>query len=210
MKMNGTAHMGIGAATGLVVSNIIHSDISTTLLLVGVGGIAGLMPDIDIDGKLSNKITISHKIFRTITCFTGFLLMLYSYLQGIANEKWIGIAIGIIIIILSSFITQRRMLTITGIAVTAGGISLAENWLELLGVFIIIASLVPHRSYTHSIVGVLFFAVIAFQFEYSLGIQGIFAACLGGYISHLLADLKILPFNKRGVKLFLPFSKHEF
>ncbi|MFP3359460.1 metal-dependent hydrolase, partial [Planococcus sp. SIMBA_143] len=28
--------------------------------------------------------------------------------------------------------------------------------------------------------------------------------------SHLMADMKYLPFNKRGIKLFLPLSSKEF
>ncbi|WP_338137913.1 metal-dependent hydrolase [Niallia circulans] len=73
-----------------------------------------------------------------------------------------------------------------------------------------IASFTSHRSYTHSILGVIFFGIIAADLETSLGINGLFYTCIGGYISHLLADLKILPVNKRGVKLFLPLSSKEF
>jgi inner membrane protein len=76
-------------------------------------------------------------------------------------------------------------------------------------VYVIIASITSHRSYTHSILGVIFFGIIASKLEVSLGIHGVYYACLGGYISHLLADLKVLPFNKRGIKLFLPVSKIE-
>ncbi len=209
-KMKGSAHLTIGAVSGLVVSNIIHTNITTTILFVGLGAVSGLIPDIDIDGKLSNKITISHKIIRTVACIIGFLLMIYSYLEGSTPSKWFGITLGIVIIMLSSFIKQRHMLTVTGLAVLIAGFSLDRTWLWLLGIFIIAASLVPHRSYTHSILGILFFGVIAYQLELSIGIEGIFTCCIAGYISHLLADMKMLPFNKRGVKFFLPLSKHEF
>lgn len=208
--MKGSAHFTIGAASGLVVSNIVHTDITTTFLFVGLGAVTGLIPDIDIDGKLSNKITISHKIIRTVACVIGFLLMIYSFLEGNETSKWLGLALGFGIILLSSFIKQRHMLTITGIAVLAAGFSLDKIWLWMLGIFIIAASIVPHRSYTHSILGILFFGVIAYQFELSIGIEGVFTCCMAGYISHLLADMKMLPFNKRGVKFFLPLSKHEF
>jgi inner membrane protein len=102
------------------------------------------------------------------------------------------------------------MLTITGLGVLAGGISLQEIWLIMLGIYIIIASFVPHRSYTHSLLGIVFFALISHYLEASLRIEGIFLTCLLGYISHLVADMKVLPFNKRGVKFFLPFSAKEF
>lgn len=207
--MNGTAHTAIGAATGFMVANTFQTDPSTTLLLVGLGGVSGLVPDLDIDGKLRNKITLSHKVIRTAAQLIGILMIFYSVFEGRATEKWIGVGIGVVMLGLSSSIKQRHMLTITGIGVLAGGFSLQESWLMLLGIYILIASFVAHRSYTHSILGVVFFGIIAFQFEASIGIEGVFYTCLAGYISHLIADMKFLPFNKRGIKLFLPLSSKE-
>ncbi|MDP4171142.1 MAG: metal-dependent hydrolase [Bacillota bacterium] len=208
--MNGTQHMTIGAATGWIVSRTIPHDMPTTLLLVGLGAVTGLLPDIDVDGKLSNKITFSHKVIRSVAQAIGLLMIVYSLLVGVGTAKFQGIGIGVGMMIVSSFLTQRRMLTVTGIGVLAVGISLHQSWLTLLGVYIIIASFIPHRSYTHSIAGVIFFSVIAKQFQTSCGINGAFTVCMAGYISHLIADMKILPFNKRGVKFFLPLWKKEF
>lgn len=207
--MNGTVHAALGASAGFITANYLQSDPSATLFLVAAGGIAGLMPDTDVDGKLSNKITLSYKLIRSVAQLIGLLMIIYSFLEGGTSEKWVGIGIGSAMIFLSSFLTQRRMLTVTGIGVLAVGFSLQESWLFLCGIYIIIASFVPHRTYTHSIIGIIFFAIIAFRFEESIGIDGVFIACLTAYISHLLADMKLLPFNKRGVKLFLPFSNKE-
>ncbi|PAE44568.1 metal-dependent hydrolase [Bacillus sp. 7884-1] len=207
--MNGTAHTAIGAATGFIAANTFHSSPTETIILVGLGAVSGLMPDLDIDGKLRGKITLSHKVIRLTALLIGIMMVFYSFYEGRAAEKWFGIGSGLVIMIVSSLIKQKHMLTITGIGVLIGGISLSEVWLILLGVFVIIASITSHRSYTHSILGVIFFGIIASKLEVSLGIDGVFYACLGGYISHLLADLKILPFNKRGIKLFLPVSKIE-
>ena len=207
--MNGTAHAAIGAATGFIVANTFQASPSETALFVGLGAIAGLMPDLDIDGKLRGKITLSHKLIRMAAQLIGILMIFYSFYEGSSTEKWLGLGIGLGIMVISGFIKQKHMLTITGIGVLAGGFSLSEMWLILLGVYIIIASLTSHRSYTHSILGVIFFGVIASKLEISLRIDGVFYACLSGYISHLIADLKILPFNKRGIKLFLPVSSIE-
>lgn len=209
LTLNGTAHTAIGAATGFVAANTFHSSPTETIILVGLGAVSGLMPDLDIDGKLRGKITLSHKVIRLTALFIGVLMVFYSFYEGRALDKWFGIGSGLVIMIVSSLIKQKHMLTITGIGVLIGGISLSEVWLLLLGVYIVIASISSHRSYTHSILGVLFFGIIALKLEVSLGINGVFYACLGGYISHLIADLKILPFNKRGIKLFLPVSKIE-
>jgi inner membrane protein len=209
LTLNGTAHTAIGAATGFIAANTFHSSPTETIILIGLGAVSGLMPDLDIDGKLRGKITLSHKVIRLTALLIGVLMVFYSFYEGRAAEKWFGIGSGLVIMIVSSLIKQKHMLTITGIGVLIGGISLSEVWLILLGVYVIIASITSHRSYTHSILGVIFFGIIASKLEVSLGIDGVFYACLGGYISHLIADLKILPFNKRGIKLFLPVSKIE-
>jgi inner membrane protein len=207
--VNGTAHAAIGAATGFIVANTFQTTPSTTLILVGLGSVSGLIPDLDIDGKLRGKITLSHKVIQTVAQLIGILMIIYSFYEGTATERWLGIGIGLGMMVVSALIKQRHMLTITGIGVLASGFSLQETWLMLLGIYILIASFVPHRSYTHSILGVIFFGIIASKFEVSLGIDGVFYTCLAGYISHLLADIKLLPFNKRGIKLFLPVSSKE-
>ena len=207
--MNGTAHTAIGAATGFMIANTFENEPSVTLLLVGLGAVSGLMPDLDIDGKLRNKITLSHKVIQAAAQLIGILLIIYSLYEGRNVERWAGIGIGVSMMILSAFIKQKHMLMISGAGVLAGGFSLQENWLLLLGIYLIVASLVSHRSYTHSILGIVFFGFIAFHLESSLGIDGVYYTCLGGYVSHLVADMKLFPFNKRGVKLFLPFSSKE-
>jgi len=207
--LNGTSHAVIGAATGFIVANTFQASPSATLLFVGLGGVSGLIPDLDIDGKLRGKITLSHKVIRLSALVIGMMMILYSFYEKTVEERWLGVGIGFLIIVVASLIKQKHMLTITGIAVLVGGFSLEELWLILLGIYIVIASFSPHRSYTHSILGTVFFGVIASNLETSLGIQGVFYSCFGGYISHLIADLKILPFNKRGIKLFLPLSSRE-
>lgn len=207
--MNGTLHAAVGSATGFVVANSLQTSPTATLLLVGLGGVSGLIPDLDIDGKLRGKITLSHKVIRLSALIIGLMMVIYSFFEKSEIERWLGVGIGLMILLISSLIKQKHMLTITGIAVFVGGFSIDELWVILLGIYIMIASLSSHRSYTHSLVGVVFFGFIASRFESSLGIEGVFYACLGGYISHLIGDLKILPFNKRGVKIFLPLSSKE-
>jgi len=208
--MNGTAHVSIGAATGFIVANHVDASPTSMLILVGLGGVSGLMPDLDVDGKLRSRITFSHKVIQTVAQLIGILMILYSFYEGTEAEQFMGIGIGVAMLIISSFLKQKHMLIITGIGVIAGGFTLQEMWLYLLGIYIIIASFVSHRSYTHSILGVIYFGIIASKLEVSLGMEGVFSACLAGYIGHLIADSKFLPINKRGVKLFLPFSSKDF
>ncbi|MBD1381102.1 metal-dependent hydrolase [Metabacillus arenae] len=207
--MNGTTHATIGAAGGFIIASTSQADSMMTFLFIGAGAIAGLIPDMDIDGALSKKITFSHELVRSIAQFIGLLMIIYSFIDGVQEKKWLGMATGTGMIVLASFLTQKRMLTMTGIGVLAGGLSLQENWLILLGIYIIIASFLPHRSYTHSLAGLIYFGIMANQLQISMQVEGIFITCMIGYSSHLIADMKVLPFNKRGVKLFLPFSSKE-
>ncbi|WP_445486541.1 metal-dependent hydrolase [Niallia sp. 03133] len=207
--MNGTSHAVAGAATGFIVANSMQTTPETTLFLVGLGGISGLMPDMDIDGTLSNKITLSHKVFRTVAQVIGLMMVFYSIYEGTLTEKLYGIGLGIGIFFISYLLKQRHMLAVTGVGVFLGGVSLQEKWLMLLGIYIIISSFVSHRSYTHSILGIIFYGYIAFLLEQSLKVEGVYYTCLFAYISHLFCDCRFLPFNKRGIKLFLPLSSKE-
>jgi inner membrane protein len=207
--MNGTAHATMGGAIGFVTANIYQAEPATTVLFVGLGAVAALVPDLDVGGKLRGKLTVSHKVIRGIVQLIAILFILYSYLEATAQQQLIGIAIGILMFLFSFRLKQKHMLTLTSIGVIIGGASLQEIWLTLFGVYMLLASFVAHRTYTHSILGILFFAIIAREFEASVVIDGVYITLLVSYISHLIGDSKYLPFNSRGIKLFLPLSKKE-
>lgn len=210
IKVNGTVHASIGAVAGFVTANTLQATPSATLALIGIGTISALLPDLDIDGKLRNRITLSHKFIKATAQMIGLLIIFYSFYEATAVDQWVSMGIGLAMFLLSSYIKQRHMLIITGIGVIVCGILLQEVWLMLMGCYILIASFVPHRSYTHSILGVVSFHFIADFFQLSTGINGAYIACMTGYISHLALDSKLLPFNRRGIKLFLPISQKEF
>lgn len=207
--MKGSIHLLAGAATGFAVAHVTDADPTMTLTFVTIGGITALFPDMDINGKLSNKITFSYKALRTFVQTLGFILIVFSFIEFHDYRMWLGILFGVGIVAITHFISRRFMLTLTGLFVLCAGIYLTETWIILLGVYIIIASFVSHRTYTHSLVGLLFFMWIAYEFDRYISIDGVFLTCILGYSSHLLLDMKWIPFNKRGVKLLLPFSKKE-
>jgi len=207
--MNGTVHAAIGAAAGFFVANYFHSSPSATLFLVGIGGISALMPDIDIDGKLRKKITFSHKMTRIFVQIIGIIIMLYSLYIGIGADKYAGIIIGLGILLISFSIKQKHMLFVSGVGVLIGSFALEERWMSLLGIYIIFAVFTKHRGYTHSLLGLFFFSWIIYQLELSLAVPGVFYTGCMAYASHLAADMKLIPFNKKGVPLFLPISSKE-
>lgn len=209
--MKGTSHAIIGGFVGGLVSVGVGNDVMSldTGVLVILGSVAGLVPDLDTNGKLSNNITISHKIFKVLSIIVGLFAMLYSLFIGVGVEKVLGIIIGVVLIVTTRYITQKRMLTLTGVGVLLLGIIVSKLWVILLGIYVVVASMLGHRTYTHSLIGLIYFWYIAYLIGLEFyKIEGLFLVLILGYVSHLVADLKV--FNRQGVKLLRPFINIEF
>lgn len=75
-------------------------------------------------------------------------------------------------------------------------------WAGLIGfiVLLIVSIISPHRSFTHSFIGIVLYGVAMYLF-----CKPIVLPFLVGYVSHIFLDL----FNKKGMTLFFPF-KHRF
>lgn len=207
--MKGTSHAIAGGITGFIVASHFQVHLGETILLTGLGGMAGLVPDLDIGGKLRNKLTVPHTFIRHIAQLIGILLLIYSVYRKDDTYPYTGVGIGAAIFLFASMFKQKHMLLITGISVFAGGYFLQEYWMLLFGAYIFVASISSHRGFTHSLAGFCFFGLIGYLLQQSVTMDGIFYTCLMGYGSHLVLDSALLPFNKRGVPLFLPLSKIE-
>ena len=208
--MNGVGHSAIGAGIGFVIAYTTGADPMTSAALVGAGGISGLVPDLDTGGKLTKKITLSDSLLKGVATIIGLLMIALTWFQGVGSERWLGILVGIAIIFFAQKLSKKIMLVVTGIGVIIAGILLGKLWLILIGVYIGIAALIPHRSYTHSLIGLAFFTYIANLFAIDVQVEGMFNTCVLGYASHLVADSRFIPGNKRGVKIFLPLSNKQF
>lgn len=216
--MKGTSHMMVGAITGVGVGLVTESSPSTLCLFAGVGAISGLIPDLDLNGKLSNKITLKKEVVKIPLILIGIGIIMYTLFQSLIGLTGfdlitlLSVLCGLSLIFIAKKIKQKRMLTFSGIGIVLLG-ALAMNmttWVVLLGIYVIVASYLPHRGYTHSILGLIFFAVIMYLAQTSLNIDGLFLVGTLGYISHLICDMKFIPFNRKGVKLLAPFIKNEF
>lgn len=208
--MNGVSHATIGGVIGIAVSTTISADPTTTAILALAGGVTALVPDLDTGGRLANRITISHGLIGLILTILGLFVIGYSWLTVPDIGKWLGIFIGVSVIVISKKVNKKIMLILTGVVLGFAGVSLGKLWVILAASYIIIASFLPHRSYTHSLIGLLFFSYIAYLFAKDVNINGILITSILGYSSHLVADMRIIPSNKRGIKLLRPISNKEF
>lgn len=209
--MKGSTHAAIGAVSGLGVSVSINAAPLEMVILAGIGSVAALVPDLDVNGKLANKITVEKKWLILFFSIAGLFLALYSYfmLAGIKQISGFLISMGLLLLP-RLFIKQRTMLFITGAIVLYAGWYIKEMWVMYTALFIIFASLVSHRTWTHSIIGVVVFYFVAVEIVKEYPLPGLFMTLLISYISHLIADMKILPANKKGTKWFYPLWKKEF
>lgn len=203
--MNGVSHATIGSGIGLAAGIFSNADYLTIGSLTIAGIVAALVPDLDTGGNLANKISLSHKLLQNVMMLTGIIMMIYSWVTGIGSEKLIGIGIGLAVILISKTVSQKMMLLLTGLGAVSLGIMLSTLWITLSGIYVAAASLLPHRSYTHSLIGLSFFSYITHLFSLSVSVENIFIVCVLGYTSHLIADMKLIPTNKRGIPLLLPF-----
>jgi len=214
--MKGTAHLTIGVTIGAGYGIITEAEPLTIAMFAVVGGISGLIPDLDTNGLASNKISLSKKMIKMPMFLMGLIVLMYTMYQSYMNghfdsEHLPRILVGLGMLGFSIIVTQRRMLSLTGVGVIIGGFAMDTTiWIILLGFYIVVASFLPHRSYTHTILGIGYYVVIMYYAEIALNIEGLFIIGIIGYTSHLLADMKLLPMNRRGVKFFLPVWKKEF
>ena len=203
--------MAIGAAAGVGAAVWMQSSILDTALFAAAGAVAALMPDLDVNGKLANKITVEKKWLILFFAVSGLLLALYSYFMLFGVKQASGFIVSVALLLLPRlFIKQRMMLFLTGALTIYAGWYINETWVMYIGMFILFASLVSHRTWTHSIIGVVVFYFVAVEIARAYPVDGLLAALLLGYISHLLADMKMLPANKKGTKFFYPLWKKEF
>ncbi|OXS80014.1 metal-dependent hydrolase [Domibacillus enclensis] len=209
--MKGSSHAVIGAATGVGTAVWLQSAPIETALFACVGAVAALVPDLDVNGKLANKITVEKKWLILFFTAAGLLLALYSYFMLFGLKQATGFMISLGLLLLPRlFIKQRMMLFLTGLLVMYAGWYINETWVLYAGLFILFSSLVSHRTWTHSIIGILFFYLVAVEIARAYPVPGLLAVLVLSYVSHLVADMKMLPVNKKGTKFFYPIWKKEF
>ncbi|GAE28509.1 hypothetical protein JCM9140_4753 [Halalkalibacter wakoensis JCM 9140] len=208
--MRGKQHLLVGAAAGGAIAYVGNYDAGSTALIIGVSSFASLAPDLDTNGKLSRRMTFSHTIVRQLLFVVGACIATYiTFFQD--YPLWIGVGIFISCLYLSRrYITPKAMNVFTSVCFLGAGVFLSMNWLVGLGVYCGMAAFSSHRGITHSFVGLLLFSWIAHSFQSYYAFNGVLIAAIVGYSSHLLLDMRFIPFNKRGVKWLYPVLRKEW
>lgn len=213
--MKGSSHALIGVGAGAIAGFQLEGNFMTIAVCSAVGAVSALVPDLDTNGLARNGITLSKHVAQWLMHAIGTLLFVaitYRFFQtGLTPDIVLYGGIALLLFIVSKFLKQKWMLTMTGLLVMLIGFVLHQSiGIMLAGSYIVIASFLPHRSYTHSLVGLAFYMFILHHLQEQWPIDGLFVAGIAGYASHLIADMKLLPMNRRGVKWFAPIWNKEF
>src|SRR4051812_26046423 len=98
--MKGSTHAVIGAVSGFGVSVSINAAPLEMVILTGIGSVTALVPDLDVNGKLANKITVEKKWLILFFSIAGLLLAIYSYfmLAGIKQMSGFLISMGLLLL----------------------------------------------------------------------------------------------------------------
>jgi len=142
-------------------------DLKEIILGTTLAVIGSLVSDIDVDTSKANKAV--NKII------------------------WIIGSVGIASLILDYFLKLKIYETILNNA----DIMRVIVSISLFGIVLMFAKMTPHRSFSHSIVGIL-----AFYIPVSLIFEKASLYFLVGIISHIVIDL----FNKKKIQIFYPFK----
>jgi len=104
------------------------------------------------------------------------------------------------------FINNKFYSALFYLSLTAGSIYLyfsTGNYVfSILGVITLLIGISIHRSFTHSIVGILLFSWIMKIVTLKYNLPSLYSGFVLGYVLHLVADF----FTVKGIKLFFPLN----
>ena len=176
--MLGRTHIAVGIASTLVITQ--PSTITGMVAAMAGGAIGGWLPDIDLVGNKKNDDNDDNE--------EDPLIDREQAVDLIINALFVGVIFGLDYL-LGDGICQY----------------IVDNWGQIVwcAVLAIIVVLFlgiksAHRSFTHSVLG-----VVAFCLPVLYLCQPLFVPFSIGYVSHLAVDF----FNKKGLRLFFPFRK---
>jgi len=212
--MKGTTHLAIGCALGAVACAYYPFSWSNASLYMSVAAFSALSADLDGPSLLSGKITKLSKRLRNVAAVAGISLpaiIAYLYFaNGFFKPSYVAIAIAALLIglVAKQGAIRNALVSLIGGFLAYGGWAYGQSWLIGLGAFVVVAPWLKHRGLTHTVWAVVAWGAIAQGLEKQLGVDGLSAVAVAGYVSHLLADTMtpsgvkwIYPIYKKSIKL---------
>lgn len=89
-----------------------------------------------------------------------------------------------------------------GVFILAGGLGQPNQLMKVFSIFIILAGISSHRTFTHSILGLGIILYLSYLMYHYSGMEHVAIGMGIGALIHILADL----FTSKGTALFYPFS----
>lgn len=216
--MNGKTHLAIGAVIGGAYG-LFHApvgELDTILFFVGIGGFSGLAADLDGPSMLTRKLTKVSRFLHTSLIVVGICALLVlgwlTYTEKSFRPDWLlaAFAASMIMTLLGLLVSRgfwrNALVSLVGLMLGVYGFSQGWPWLIGLGAFVVVAPWLSHRGLTHTIWVIPLWGWIGFGLEQQLGIDGIGAAAMLTYLSHIVADM----FTPAGVKVLYPLTKKKF
>lgn len=179
--MTGKTHISIGLAASATVLSISNLAVGNITAGLAIGTLGALMPDID-----TGKSKISYKVRK---------IMLYSMMAVLTTY-----------VLMSNFSTQIQMinsfLRSIGlnkiVSYVPHNLKFSNTGLMIIIACMIFSKVTKHRSFAHSILGLVLFTI---GFKLLLGNLSLYFAV--GFISHMAADV----LTNSGIEVFYPIRK---
>ncbi|URZ04099.1 metal-dependent hydrolase [Clostridium felsineum] len=179
--MTGKTHISIGLATSATALSISNPTVKNVVAGLIIGTLGSLMPDID-----TSKSTISYKVRKILLYIMIAVLTTYVLIANFSTQ----------IETINSFFQMIGLNKI--VSYVPDNLRFSNIGLVIILACMIFAKVTKHRSFAHSILGLVLFTI---GFKLLLGNIALYFAV--GFISHMVADT----LTNSGIEVFYPIRK---
>lgn len=196
--MMGKSHLVI--STGITLSVLGMTNQEITLPVIGVTALSALLPDIDEPNSLLVSRALPKRLLRLFQLIL-IGVAVFVQLSGTAFAPWNSLLAVLVAFFL--FMPTRTLRNIMMVLIGIGLIGFGHPfvpWNSIFGSTLLICAFVRHRGLTHTLYGVIAWALILYCSTHPYGHTLWIAGCLS-YLLHLLADAC----TNRGIRPLPPF-----
>ncbi|URZ15482.1 metal-dependent hydrolase [Clostridium felsineum] len=179
--MTGKTHISIGLVASATVLSISNPTVENVTDGLAIGTLGALMPDID-----TGRSTISYKVRKILLYIMIGVLTTYILISNFSNQ----------IEMINSVFQRIGLNKLT--SYVPHNLKFSNTGLVIILACMIFSQFTKHRSFAHSILGLVLFTI---GFKLLLGNLALYFAV--GFISHMIADT----LTNSGIEIFYPIRK---